>query len=314
MAPRLREHEGDISPGVVKELAAKFKFGQASVSVVRNNGMIEILPPVAPCADVTTTVMSLRSIVDDNCKMVVGNRQVMVEILRLMEESLNGLVRSSQQTSLKLASFSSMLDRRLDELLEATTENTNCLDNLKKYFIEPVVREIYLPKNGIDPPPSIDTEYTSILFSDGRTTQPRSENLPPPTMSQPPLQQGGYDKNITNTLTTHVKQPPPMQTVTLKTVSEAKPFLNMRVGGWSLAMDVLPQVCPPSLPLMLKRSGGCKPPGGQEEVHGSLPPDKLKMKSQAGGQVDVKKGEQNGVSNRRPYLSHYVKLYLFLCK
>ncbi|CAL1387161.1 unnamed protein product [Linum trigynum] len=121
-------------------------------------------------------------------------------------------------------------------------------------------------------------------------------------MSQPPLQQGGYDKNITNTFTTHVKQPPPVQTVTLKTVSEARPFLNMRVGGGSLAMDVLPQVCPTSLPSMLKRSGGCKPPRGQEEVHGRLPPDKLKMKSQAGGQVDVKKGEQNGVSNRTPYL------------
>ncbi|CAL1413084.1 unnamed protein product [Linum trigynum] len=302
MAPRLREQEGDLSPRFVMDLGAKFELGQQAKGFVGNNGMIEILPPAEPCADVTTTAMSLRSIVDDNCKMVVENRQVMVEIRRLMEESLNGLVRSSQQTSLKLASFSSMLDRRLDELLEATTGNTNCLDKLKKYFIEPVVREISLPKNGIDPPPSIATEYTSILLSGGRTTQPRSGNLPPPEMSQPPLQQGGYDKNITNSFTTHVKQPPPVHTVILKTVSEARPFLNMRVGGGSLAMDVLPQVCLPSLPLMLKRSGGCKPPGGQEEVHGSLPPDKLKMKSQVGGQVDVKKGEQNGVSNKTPYL------------
>ncbi|CAL1358973.1 unnamed protein product [Linum trigynum] len=264
MAPRLREQEVDISPGVVKELAAKFKFGQASVSVVGNNGMIQILPPAAPCADVTTTAISLRSIVDDNCKMVVENLQMMAEIRQLMEESLNGLVRSSQQTSLKLASFSSMLDRRLDELLEATTENTNCLDKFKKYFIEPVVREISLPKNAIDPPPSIATEYTSALFFGGRTTQPRSGNLPPPAMSQPPLQQGDYDKNITNTFTTHVKQPSPVQTVTLKTVSEARPFLNMRVGGGLLAMDVLPQVCPTSLLSMLKRSGGCKPPGGRK--------------------------------------------------
>ncbi|CAL1393767.1 unnamed protein product [Linum trigynum] len=101
------------------------------------------------------------------------------------------------------------------------------------------------------------------MFSGGRTTQPRSGNLPPPAMIQPPLQQGGYDKNITNAFTTHVKQPP-VQTVTLKTVSEARSFLNMRVGGGSLAMDVLPQVFPTSLPPMLKQSGACKPPGGRK--------------------------------------------------
>ncbi|CAL1387902.1 unnamed protein product [Linum trigynum] len=298
MAPRLREHEGDISPGVVKELAAKFKFGQESVSVVGINGMIEILPPAAPCADVTTTTMSLRSIVDDNCKVVVENRQVMVEIRRSMEESLNGLVRSSQQKSLKLASFSSMFDRRLDELLEATTENTNCLDKLKKYFIEPVVREISLPKNGIDPPPSIATEYTSILFSGGRTTQPWSEKSSSPMEIQLPLQHGGCGENLAPTFTTHVKQPPVL-TVTHKTVSEARPCLNVRVGGGLIA-DVLQQACPPSMPSMLERPGGCKSPWGHEEGLGSLP---NKVKCQAGRHIDVKKIEQKGVSNRIPCLS-----------
>ncbi|CAL1411314.1 unnamed protein product [Linum trigynum] len=115
---------------------------------------------------------------------------------------------------------------------------------------------------------------------------------------QLPLQHGGCGENLAPTFTTHVKQPP-VPTVTHKTVSEARPCLNVRVGGGLIA-HVLPQACPTSMTSMLERPGGCKSPGGHAEGHGSLP---NKVKCQAGGHVDVKKIEHKGVSNIIPCLS-----------
>ncbi|CAL1359309.1 unnamed protein product [Linum trigynum] len=312
MAPRLREREGDLSPGFVMDLVANFELGQEGKGLVGNNGKVEALPPPTPSVKVTTIVMSRHLIVEETQKMMTENRlameknlQAMEENRQFMEESWDELVRCSHQTSLKLASLSSTLDRRLDQLFEVVIKNKNCLDKFKNDFIDPVVQEISLPNNGIDPPPIIATKDTIIMVSGGRTAQPRSGNSSPPVTSQPPFLRGGYGENITYKFSTHVEQPL-VQTVTQETVLVSRSCMSPRNGkasGDQVDFDQLaPEACPPSLPPLVNGYGGCKPPKGQEEVHGSLPPDKLKMKSQAGGQVDVKKGEQNGVSSRTPYL------------
>ncbi|CAL1387892.1 unnamed protein product [Linum trigynum] len=165
--------------------------------------------------------------------------------------------------------------------------------------MKPELRSKVLAKDGVDPPSSIATRDTNVLDSGGRTTQ-SSEKSSSSMKGERPLQSGGYGKNLT-----HVEQPL-VQVVTQENFLVSRSCMTPRNGkgsGDPVNLDQLPpQTCPPSLPPLLNGYGGCKLPRGQEGGHGSLPPDKLKVKCQAGGQVDVKKIEQKGVSNRTPYL------------
>ncbi|CAL1352334.1 unnamed protein product [Linum trigynum] len=106
MAPRLREQEGDLSPGFVMDLVANFELGQEGKGLVGNNGKVEALPPPAPSVKVTTTAMSHHLIVEETQKMMVENRlameknlQAMEENRQFMEESWDELVRCSHQTN-----------------------------------------------------------------------------------------------------------------------------------------------------------------------------------------------------------------------
>ncbi|CAL1393042.1 unnamed protein product [Linum trigynum] len=66
-------------------------------------------------------------------------------------------------------------------------------------------------------------------------------------------------------------------------------------------MGVLPQAYPTSMSSMLKRPGGCNPPGGHAEGHGSLPPDKVKC--QVGGQDDFGKTGEMALPKSTPRVS-----------
>ncbi|CAL1355819.1 unnamed protein product [Linum trigynum] len=87
MAPRLREQEGDLSPGFVMDLVANFELCQEGKGLVGNNGKVEALPPPAPSVKVTTTAMSRHLIVEETQKMMVENRLAMEENRQDMEEN-----------------------------------------------------------------------------------------------------------------------------------------------------------------------------------------------------------------------------------
>ncbi|CAL1383928.1 unnamed protein product [Linum trigynum] len=165
-----------------------------------------------------------------------------------------------------------------------------------------ILRSKVLAKDGVDPPSSVATGDTSILNFGGRTTPPRSENSSSPVTSQPPLQRGGCGENLAPTFTTHVKKLP-IQTITLETASKARPCLNVKVGAGSLTTNVFPQACPAPLLSTPIKPGGCNPRGGQAEGYESLPPDKLTVKYQARGHVDVKENGKRTLFKDSPHFS-----------
>ncbi|CAL1387855.1 unnamed protein product [Linum trigynum] len=286
MPPRLREQEGELSPGFVKELAI-YDLGQLAKSDAGNNGGVRGQPSPTQCLGVTTTTLSL-------------HQSLVVEI-KLMEEAMVGY---TKQMVSQLDCFHTRLNRRLDQLDEICEINENNCKKFRQLLMKSVLRSKVLAKDDVDPPSSVATGDTSILNFGGRTTQPRSENSSSPVTSQPPLQRGGCGENLTPTFTTHVKKLP-IQTITLETASEARPCLNVKLGAWSLTTNVFPQGCPAPLLSTPIKPGGCNPRGGQAEGYESLPPDKLTVKYQAGGggHVDVKENGKRTLFKDSPHFS-----------
>ncbi|CAL1381410.1 unnamed protein product [Linum trigynum] len=176
MAPRQRQQEGDLLPGLVKKHVAKFEFGQEMKDVSRNNGMVETSSPAAPSVDITTNIKLLHKILEkdrkmmvenlqaleENRKMMAENRQAMEENRMLMAEncqameqhrySLEGCLVSlhlgAQQVSLRLASLISHLDNRVSQLIELVNKNNDDFNDLKHLLINQVVQSRDLPLDG----------------------------------------------------------------------------------------------------------------------------------------------------------------------
>ncbi|CAL1369737.1 unnamed protein product [Linum trigynum] len=87
MAPRQRQQEGDLLPGLVKQHVVMFEFGQEMKDVAENNGVVETSSPAAPSVDITTNIKLLHKVLEEDRKMMVENRQALEENRKMMVEN-----------------------------------------------------------------------------------------------------------------------------------------------------------------------------------------------------------------------------------